>query len=566
MNPALAAGLQIALVVAVLAILYVPVGDYMAKVYTTDTDLRSGDLRIETVVYRLCRINPRTEQTWYGYAGSLLGFSAASVLLLYFLQRIQGVLPLGGGLEGVSPAVAFNTAASFVANTNWQSYVPETTMSHLTQAAGLAVQNFVSAAVGMAVAAALIRGFVRVSRGGEIGNFWVDLTRGALRILLPFAFVIALILLSQGVIQSFRTGFSSTGLDGTTVTNALAPVASQEAIKELGTNGGGILAANSAHPFENPTPITNIVEILAILLIPVSLTRTFGTLVGDRRQGLTLLAVMSTLFFGLLAVTLAAESGARGAAATAAGSMMEGKEVRFGIPGSALFAVATTGTSTGAVNSAHDSMSPLGGGAVLLNMLLGEIAPGGVGTGLYGILVLALIAVFVGGLLVGRTPEYLGKKLGQREITLAALSVLVMPALVLIGTGITVILGSTVGYLGNSGNPGTPQSIHGFTEVLYAFASASNNNGSAFGGLTVTSDWFQSALGVCMLLGRFLPILFVLALAGSLSAQRRTPAGAGTLPTSGPMFTGLLTGTVVLVAALTFFPALALGPISEALQ
>lgn len=566
MNPALAAGLQIALVVAVLAILYVPVGDYMAKVYTTDTDLRSGDLRIETVVYRLCRINPRTEQTWYGYAGSLLGFSAASVLLLYFLQRIQGVLPLGGGLEGVSPAVAFNTAASFVANTNWQSYVPETTMSHLTQAAGLAVQNFVSAAVGMAVAAALIRGFVRVSRGGEIGNFWVDLTRGALRILLPFAFVIALILLSQGVIQSFRTGFSSTGLDGTTVTNALAPVASQEAIKELGTNGGGILAANSAHPFENPTPITNIVEILAILLIPVSLTRTFGTLVGDRRQGLTLLAVMSTLFFGLLAVTLAAESGARGAAATAAGSMMEGKEVRFGIPGSALFAVATTGTSTGAVNSAHDSMSPLGGGAVLLNMLLGEIAPGGVGTGLYGILVLALIAVFVGGLLVGRTPEYLGKKLGQREITLAALSVLVMPALVLIGTGITVILGSTVGYLGNSGDPGTPQSIHGFTEVLYAFASASNNNGSAFGGLTVTSDWFQSALGVCMLLGRFLPILFVLALAGSLSAQRRTPAGVGTLPTSGPMFTGLLTGTVVLVAALTFFPALALGPISEALQ
>ncbi|WP_433605690.1 potassium-transporting ATPase subunit KdpA [Prescottella agglutinans] len=566
MNPALAAGLQIALVVAVLAILYVPVGDYMAKVYTTDTDLRSGDLRLESLLYRICRVNPRAEQTWYGYAGSLLGFSAASVLFLYFLQRVQGVLPLSGGLEGVSPAVAFNTAASFVANTNWQSYVPETTMTHVTQAAGLAVQNFVSAAVGMAVAAALIRGFVRVSRGGEIGNFWVDLTRGCLRILLPIAFVIALILLSQGVIQSFRTGFASTGLDGNAVTNALAPVASQEAIKELGTNGGGILAANSAHPFENPTPLTNIVEILAILLIPVSLTRTFGTMVGDRRQGLTLLAVMSTLYFGLLAVTLAAESGTRGVAATAAGSMMEGKEVRFGIPGSALFAVTTTGTSTGAVNSAHDSMSPLGGGAVLLNMLLGEIAPGGVGTGLYGILVLALIAVFVGGLLVGRTPEYLGKKLGQREITLAALSVLVMPALVLIGTGITVILGSTVGYLGNSGDPGTPGSIHGFTEVLYAFTSASNNNGSAFGGLTVTSDWFQSALGVCMLLGRFLPILFVLALAGSLSAQRRTPAGAGTLPTSGAMFTGLLTGTVVLVAALTFFPALALGPISEALQ
>ncbi|GAB2629701.1 potassium-transporting ATPase subunit KdpA [Prescottella soli] len=566
MNPALAAGLQIALVIAVLAILYVPVGDYMAKVYTTDTDLRSGDLRIESTLYRLCRVNPRAEQTWYGYAGSLLGFSAASVLFLYFLQRVQGVLPLSGGHEGVSPAVAFNTAVSFVTNTNWQSYVPETTMSNFTQAAGLAVQNFVSAAVGMAVAAALIRGFIRVSRGGEIGNFWVDLTRGCLRILLPISFVIALILLSQGVIQSFHTGFASTGLDGNSVSNALAPVASQEAIKELGTNGGGILAANSAHPFENPTPLTNVVEILAILLIPVSLTRTFGTMVGDRRQGLTLLAVMSTLYFGLLAVTLTAESGARGVAATAAGSMMEGKEVRFGIPGSALFAVTTTGTSTGAVNSAHDSISPLGGGAVLLNMLLGEIAPGGVGTGLYGILVLALIAVFVGGLLVGRTPEYLGKKLGQREITLAALSVLVMPALVLIGTGITVILGSTVGYLGNSGDPGTPQSIHGFSEVLYAFTSASNNNGSAFGGITVTSDWFQSALGVCMALGRFLPILFVLALAGSLSAQRRTPAGAGTLPTSGAMFTGLLTGTVVLVAALTFFPALALGPISEALQ
>ncbi|TQF67137.1 potassium-transporting ATPase subunit KdpA [Rhodococcus spelaei] len=566
MNPALAAGLQTALVLGVLAILYVPVGDYMAKVYTTDTELRSGDLRVESVLYRLCRINPRAEQTWYGYAGSLLGFSAASVLFLYFLQRIQGVLPLSGGLSGVSPAVAFNTAASFVANTNWQSYAPETTMSNLTQPLGLAVQNFVSAAVGMAVAVALIRGFVRVSRGGEIGNFWVDLTRGSLRILLPFSFVIALILLSQGVIQSFHTGFGSTGLDGHSVTNALAPVASQEAIKELGTNGGGILAANSAHPFENPTPITNIVEIIAILLIPVALTRTFGTMVGDRKQGLTLLSVMGLLWAGLLAVTLAAESGHRGVAATAAGGMMEGKEVRFGIPGSALFAVSTTGTSTGAVNSAHDSMSPLGGGAVLLNMLLGEIAPGGVGTGLYSILIFALIAVFVGGLLVGRTPEYLGKKLGKREITLAALSVLVMPALVLIGTGITVILSSTTGFQGNSGDPGTPGSIHGFTEVLYAFASASNNNGSAFGGLTVTSDWFQASLGVCMLLGRLLPIIFVLALAGSLASQRKTAPTAGTLPTAGPMFAGLLTGTVVLVAALTFFPALALGPIAEALQ
>ena len=561
MSPALAAGLQIAFVLIVLAIAYVPVGDYMARVYSS-----TRDLRVESVIYRVGRIDSRAEQTWYGYAASVLGFSLASALLLYFLQRIQGVLPLGDGLSGVSPAVAFNTAISFVANTNWQSYTPETTMSNVVQPLGLAVQNFVSAAVGMAVAIALVRGFVRVARGGEIGNFWVDLTRGCLRILLPFAFVIALILLSQGVIQSFHSGFASTGLDGNAVTNALAPVASQEAIKELGTNGGGILAANSAHPFENPTPLSNIVEILAILLIPVCLTRTFGTMVGDRRQGLTLLAVMGLLWSGLLAVTLAAESGARGVAATAAGSMMEGKEVRFGIPGSALFAVSTTGTSTGAVNSAHDSMSPLGGGAVLLNMLLGEIAPGGVGTGLYGILVLALIAVFVGGLLVGRTPEYLGKKLGRREITLAALSILVMPALVLIGTGITVILGSTLGYQGNGGDPGTPGSIHGFSEVLYAFASASNNNGSAFGGLTVTSDWFQSSLGIAMLLGRFLPILFVLALAGALASQKKVAPTVGTLPTSGPMFTGLLTGTVVLVAALTFFPALALGPIAEALQ
>ncbi|OZF35380.1 potassium-transporting ATPase subunit KdpA [Rhodococcus sp. 14-2483-1-1] len=590
MTAALAASLQILVVVVVLAIAYVPLGDYMAKVFATEHDVdttaeslgaagstatlqrtRGGttvwaDLRIEKLIYRLCRIDPRSQQTWVGYALSLLGFSAASVLFLYVLQRVQGVLPLNGGLPGVSPSVAFNTAISFVSNTNWQSYTPETTMSNLTQPLGLAVQNFVSAAVGLAVAIAVIRGFVRVRTGGEIGNFWVDLVRGILRILLPLSFVIALIMLSQGVIQSFNTGFASTGLDGSSVSNALAPVASQEAIKELGTNGGGILAANSAHPFENPTPLTNVVQIISILLIPVALTRTFGTMVGDRRQGLTLLAVMTALFAALLTVTAVAESGARGVAAQAAGSMMEGKEVRFGIPGSTLFAVATTGTSTGAVNSAHDSMSPLGGGAVLLNMLFGEIAPGGVGTGLYGLLVLAIIAVFVGGLLVGRTPEYLGKKIGQRQITLAALSVLVMPALVLIGTSITVILSSTTGFQGNSGDPGTPGSIHGFTEVLYAYASASNNNGSAFGGLTVTSDWFQTSLGIAMLLGRFLPIIFVLALAGSLATSKRTAPNPGTLPTTGPLFTGLVLGTAVLVAALTFFPALALGPIAEALQ
>ncbi|OHU44207.1 potassium-transporting ATPase subunit A [Mycobacteroides chelonae] len=570
MNSALAAGLQIGFVILVLAIAYVPLGDYMARVFTGRHSLRASGPStvkhslVERVIYRAGRVDPETEQTWVGYTLSLLGFSFASVLFLYLLQRIQGVLPLSGDLGAVSPAVAFNTAVSFVTNTNWQSYTPETTMTNLTQMVGLAVQNFVSAAVGLAVAVALIRGIVRTTTGGELGNFWVDLVRGSLRILLPLSFVVALILLSQSTIQSLYTHFDATALDGTAQHIALAPVASQEAVKEVGTNGGGILAANSAHPFENPTPLTNIVEILAILIVPVCLTRSYSTMVGDKRQGLTVLSVMATLFGGMLAFVTWAESTPRGIAAQAAGAMMEGKEVRFGIPATSLFAVATTGTSTGAVDAAHDSFTAAGGGALILNMLFGEIAPGGVGTGLYGILVLAIIAVFVGGLLVGRTPEFLGKKIGRREITMAALSVLVMPALVLIGTGISVALSTTPGYQGNSGDPGSAQSIHGFSEVLYAYASAANNNGSAFGGLTVTSHWFQASLGVAMLLGRFLPIIFTLALAGSLATQQKTPVSAGTLHTHGPMFAGLHTGTVLLVAALTFFPALALGPIAEA--
>lgn len=559
MNPAVAAGLQIGFVLIVLAIAYVPLGDYMARVFTI-----IKHSFVERVIYRVGRVSPETEQTWVGYTLSLLGFSFVSVLFLYVLQRAQGVLPLSGDLDGVSPAVAFNTATSFVTNTNWQSYVPETTMSNLTQMVGLAVQNFVSAGVGLAVAIAFIRGIVRVSTSGELGNFWVDLVRGNLRILLPVSFLVALILLSQGVIQSIHTHFDATALDGASQHVALAPVASQEAIKELGTNGGGILGANSAHPFENPTPLSNIVEILALLIIPVSLTRTYSTMVGDQRQGITILSVMVFLWAGLLAFVTWAESSPRGIAAQAAGAMMEGKEVRFGIPASTLFAVSTTGTSTGAVNAAHDSFSAAGGGALILNMLFGEIAPGGVGTGLYGILILAIIAVFVGGLLVGRTPEFLGKKIGRREMTMAALSVLVMPALVLIGSGIAIALSTTPGFQGNSGDPGSPQSIHGFSEVLYAYASAANNNGSAFGGLTVTSHWFQSSLGVAMVLGRFLPIIFTLALAGSLATQKKTPVSAGTLHTHGPMFAGLHAGTVLLVAALTFFPALALGPIAEA--
>ncbi|MBT0568347.1 potassium-transporting ATPase subunit KdpA [Williamsia sp. CHRR-6] len=560
MNSTLAAALQFASVIVVLGLFYVPLGDYMARVFTS-----GRDLAVERWFYRAVRVNPTGRQTWVGYTTALLAFSLVGVLFLYVLQRIQGHLPGSGGRPGVPSAMAFNTAVSFVTNTNWQSYTPEAVMGNLTTAGGLAVQNFLSAAVGLAVAVALIRGIISASGSGELGNFWVDVVRATLRILLPLSLIFAVLLVAQGVVQSWHSGFDFTGLDGAKGQAVVGPFASQEAIKELGTNGGGTLATNSAHPFENPTPLTNIAQIIALLLIPVCLTRTYSTMVADRRQGLTILAVMTTLFGIMLTIAWSFEERTSGVAGTAAGAMMEGKEQRFGIPASVLYAVATTGTSTGAVNSQHDSFSAASGGAVLWNMLLGEVAPGGVGTGLYGILVLAIIAVFVGGLLVGRTPEFLGKRIGQREITVAALSILIMPALVLVGSAITVTLSSTTGFQGNSGDPGTPGSIHGFTEVLYAYASASNNNGSAFGGLTVTSDWFQTSLGVAMLLGRFLPIVFTLALAGLLAVQKPKPASTATLPTHGALYTGLLTATIVLVAGLTFFPALALGPIAEAL-
>lgn len=561
MNTSVAAALQVGVVVFVLAAAYVPLGDYMARVFSG-----ARDWAPERLLYKLIRVDPKREQTWTGYAMAVIAFSFVGVLFLYLLQRLQGVLPWSDGRAAVSPAMAFNTAISFVANTNWQSFSPEVVMSNLTQMLGLAVQNFLSAAVGLAVAIALVRGIMAKKGDGHLGNFWVDLTRATLRILLPLALIVALILLTQGAVQSFKSGFDFIGLDGSDGRSIVGPFASQEAIKELGTNGGGTLSANAAHPFSNPTPLSNVVEIIALLIIPVSLTRAYGTLVGDRRQGLTILGVMAVIWAGMLAVVWAFESHTNGIAAQAAGAMMEGKEQRFGVAGSALFAVSTTGTSTGAVNSAHDSYSAGGGGALIWNMLLGEVAPGGVGSGLYGMLVLAIIAVFVGGLLVGRTPQFLGKKIGQHEITMAALSILVMPALVLIGTAITVILGSTTGFQGNSGEPGTPESIHGFSEVLYAFASASNNNGSAFGGLTVTSDWFQTSLGFAMLLGRFLPIIFVLALAGLLATQKTRTTTTATLPTHGLLYGGLLTGTVLLVAGLTFFPAMALGPIAEALS
>ncbi|TCJ70421.1 UNVERIFIED_ORG: K+-transporting ATPase ATPase A chain [Dietzia maris] len=566
MSPVLAAVLQVACLVGLLAALWVPLGDYMARVFTSDRDLG-----IERLFYRLARVDPRREQSWRIYALGVIAFSTISMLALYVIQRVQHWLPpLGAHQDAVEPAMAFNTAVSFVTNTNWQSYTPEETLTNLTQMVGLTVQNFVSAAVGIAVAVAVVRGFCRV-RSSVIGNFWVDLTRAVVRVLLPLGLIFAALFLTQGMIQSLSGGVAVTALDGTAQQISTAPVASQEALKLLGTNGGGVLGANSAHPFENPTPLANLLSILALLLIPVALTRTFGTMLaesgaGSRRHGLVILGVMATLWGGMLAVVTWAEYNAVGVATQASGMQMEGKEVRHGIPASVLFAVSTTGTSTGAVNSAHDSYSALGGGALILNMLLGEIAPGGVGTGLYGILVLAVLAVFVGGLLVGRTPEIVGKKIGRREITCASLSLLVMPVLVLTGVAITAVLPSALEAQSNGGPAGSPNSAHGLSEYLYAFASAANNNGSAFGGLTVTDHWFQAALGVCMILGRFLPIILVLAMAGSLAAQKRSEPGPGTLPTHGPLFGGLLLGVILLVAALTFVPTLALGPIAEALQ
>jgi potassium-transporting ATPase potassium-binding subunit len=542
----------IAVLVVALAVVYVPFGAYLATVY------RDGrHWAVERALYRVVRVDPDSEQRWTVYAAGVLGFSFVSIVLLYLMQRLQPLLPFDLDRGSIEPGMAFNTAVSFVTNTNWQSYVPEVVMGHTVQFAGLAVQNFASAAVGMAVAVALVRGFAR-SGTDRIGNVWVDITRGVVRVLLPLAAVAAIVLIALGTVMSLRSGVTVTAPDGSSHTIALAPVASQEAIKELGTNGGGILNANSAHPFENPNTWTNLLEIFLLLLIPVCLTRAFGIMVGDRRQGHVLLGVMGAVWLTLVSVAWWAEAHPNGAATLAAGAAMEGKEARFGIPASALFAVSTTGTSTGAVNSMHDSFTGLGGGVTLLNMLLGEVAPGGVGAGLYGILVLAVVTVFLAGLMVGRTPEYLGKKLGRREVTAAVASVLVMPTVVLPGAALALALPGTRDVLNNEG-------AHGLSEVLYAFASAGNNNGSAFAGITVTSGFFQSALGIAMLLGRFVPILAALALAGLLAGQNRLEPGPGTLPTGGPLFAVLLGGTVVLVAALTFLPALALGPIAEAL-
>ncbi|MFP7664442.1 MAG: potassium-transporting ATPase subunit KdpA [Corynebacterium pyruviciproducens] len=562
-----------------LAIAYVPLGDWMAKVYQSEKDWA-----VEKAVYAVLRVDPKRGQTWKGYSRALLAFSLASILVLYAIQRLQTVLPSWGNPRdaAVEPYMAFNTAASFVSNTNWQSYSGEDTLTNGAQMLGLTVQNFASAAVGLCVAVALIRGLAhlgyprdsRVGGGqpgisggtvpqGLIGNFWVDLTRGLIRILLPLSVIVALVLIFLGTMQTFGSNVvTSLGVD-----IPRAPVASQEAIKLLGTNGGGIFGANSAHPFENPTAFTNVIEIWSLLVISFSMIRTYGTMVGSQKQAYTLLSVAGGIWAVMVGLVSWAQDTPVGAAARAAGANMEGIEQRLGIPASALFAVSTTGTSTGAVDSMHDSYGPLGGGLLILNMLFGEIAPGGVGTGLYGLLIVSILAVFIGGLLVGRTPEFLGNKIGKPEISAVCLYTLTMPILVLAGVGASVARWKLVeDSATNFGLPGSPNNAHGLSEVLYAFVSASNNNGSAFGGLTVTDPWWQVTLGLAMLLGRFLPIVFALYLAGSVAEQKRTATTTGSLPTAGATFATLTVGVILLVAALTFFPVLTLGPISEALS
>jgi K+-transporting ATPase ATPase A chain len=566
----------------------------MARVYQGRVALERGLGWLERLIYRASGVREGDEMGWKTYALAMLAFNMVGLLAVYGLQRLQGVLPLNPqGMGAVSPDSSFNTAASFATNTNWQDYGGESTLSYLTQMLALTVQNFVSAASGMATMVALVRGFARRS-ADTIGNFWVDMTRGTLYILLPLSLVLALGLVSQGVVQTFgpypkatvlqpsqydepvldRAGKPVLDAKGQPTTKkstlteqviAVGPAASQIAIKQLGTNGGGFFNANSAHPFENPTPLANLLEVLAILLIAAALCYTFGVMVGDTRQGWTVLAAMTVIFVALLAVCYVAEQDgavlARQGVDHAAsdlqpGGNMEGKEVRFGIANSALWATATTSASNGSVNSMHDSYTPLGGLVPMWLIQLGEVVYGGVGSGLYGMLMFAIVAVFVAGLMVGRTPEYLGKKIEAYEMKMASLVILIAPGIVLIGTAVGVVTAAgTAGIL----NPG----IHGFSEVLYAFSSAANNNGSAFAGLSANTPFYNTALGLAMLFGRYWLAIPVLAIAGSLARKKAVPAGPGTLPTGTPLFAGLLVGVVILVGALTFVPALALGPIVE---
>jgi K+-transporting ATPase ATPase A chain len=556
--------LQLAVLVAAVFVTTPLLGAYLARVLGGGP--APGDrifAPVERVIYRGAGIDPHREQPWTTYALSLLAFSFVSVLGLYALQRVQGALSLNPtNVEAVPSALAFNTAASFVTNTNWQNYGGESTMSHLTQMSGLAVQNFVSAAVGIAVAAALVRGIVR-RRSETIGNFWADLTRITTRVLLPLALLIAIVMASQGVVQSLSGSADVATVESASQSLWRGPVASQEAIKELGTNGGGPANANSAHPFENPTGFTNLLQLWAILVIPFALALAFGKLVGDRRQGFALFAAMFALWIASagFATYFEVDGNPRVEALGVSGDAgnMEGKEVRFGAATSGLFAATTTGTSTGAVNSAHDSFTPLGGAVPLVNMMLGEVSPGGVGAGLYGILIFALLSVFIAGLMVGRTPEYLGKKIQATEMKLVALYLLAVPTLILAFASASVLLDQAKASIVNPGP-------HGLSEVLYAFTSASNNNGSAFGGLTGNIDWYNTTLGLAMLGGRFLPIVLVLALAGSLARKQPVPPTAGTFPTGTPLFATLLVAVILIVVALTYFPVLALGPILEQLS
>jgi K+-transporting ATPase ATPase A chain len=571
--------LQLLVFAGAVLLLVRPIGAYMARVYEGD----AGPLQrvvgpLERLVYRACGVRPDDDMDWKRYAVAMLAFNAAGVFATYAIQRFQSALPLNPeALPGVRPDLAFDTAISFVTNTNWQAYAGETTMSYLTQMLALTVQNFVSAASGMAVAIALVRGFARRSASG-VGNFWTDLVRGTLYVLLPLSVLLALLLLSQGVVQTLsphRTVALLEPLDdahGRSVATqvlAVGPAASQVAIKLLGTNGGGFFNVNSAHPFENPTPLACFFETVAIFVIPAGLCFTFGKMVRDPRQGFALLAAMSLVFVAMLAVCVSAEQagnprlGALGAdlraSATAPGGNMDGKELRFGIPASALFATVTTSASCGAVDSMHDSFTPIGGLVPMWLIQLGEVVFGGVGAGLYGILAFAVVTVFVAGLMVGRTPEYLGKKIEAFEMKMASLAILVPPSLVLVGTALAV---STEAGRAGVANPGA----HGFSEILYAFTSASNNNGSAFAGLSADTPFCDVSLALAMFFGRFFVKIPMLAIAGSLAAKKRVPASAGTLPTHGPLFVTMLVGVVAIVGALTFIPALALGPIVEQLQ
>jgi len=546
----------LALLVLALAAVHVPFGDYMYRVYNSDKDSRA-----ERVIYRLIGADPKSEQTWGAYARSVLAFSAIGILFLFIFQLVQGKLPLhlNDPATPMTPALAWNTAVSFVTNTNWQAYSGESTQGHLVQMAGLSVQNFVSAAVGMAVAVALVRGFAR-RHSNELGNFWVDLVRGIIRILLPISLVVAIILIAGGAIENFHLHDQVvTTLNGVQQTITGGPVAGQEAIKELGTNGGGFYNANSAHPFENPTTWTNWLEIFLLLVISFSLPRTFGRMVDSKKQGYAIAAVMGVIAMISVAIMSLTQLQHHGTVPTAIGASMEGVEQRFGVANSAVFADATTLTSTGAVDSFHDSYTSLGGMMTMFNMQLGEVAPGGTGSGLYGMLILAVITVFVAGLMVGRTPEYLGKKITPREIKLAATYFLITPLIALVGTAAAMAVPSGRAGMLNTGP-------HGLSEVLYAFTSAANNNGSAFAGLSVNTTWYNTALGLAMVFGRFLPMIFVLALAGSLARQGTTPDSIGTLPTHRPQFVGMVVGVTVILVALTFLPALALGPLAEGIH